>query len=56
MLRRILRRAVRYARLLGIEGAFLEQVFVIIQRDYAHHYPELKDNETFILNHLRLEE
>lgn len=56
VLRRILRRAVRYARLLGIEKPFLEQVFLVIQRDYAHHYPELKENENFILNHLRLEE
>ncbi len=56
VLRRILRRAVRYARLLGIEKPFLDQVFGIIQRDYTHHYPELKENENFILNHLRLEE
>ncbi len=56
VLRRILRRAVRYARLLGIEKPLLEQVFKIIQRDYAHHYPELLDNQNFILNHLRLEE
>ncbi len=56
VLRRILRRAVRFARLLGIEKAFLEQIFRVIQRDYAHHYPELIENENFILNHLRLEE
>lgn len=56
VLRRILRRAIRYARLLGIDKPFLEPVFRIIQRDYAHHYPELKENENFILNHLRLEE
>jgi alanyl-tRNA synthetase len=56
VLRRILRRAIRYARLLGIDKPFLEQIFLIIERDYAHHYPELKENENFILNHLRLEE
>ncbi|MEA4900431.1 alanine--tRNA ligase [Desulfitobacterium sp.] len=56
VLRRILRRAIRYARLIGIEKPFLEQVFRIIQRDYSHHYPELKENENFILNHLQLEE
>lgn len=56
VLRRILRRAIRYARLLGIDKPFLETVFKIIQRDYAHHYPELIENENFILNHLRLEE
>ncbi|OLN32260.1 alanine--tRNA ligase [Desulfosporosinus metallidurans] len=56
VLRRILRRAVRYAKLLGIEKPFLESVFRIIQRDYAHAYPELQENENFILNHLSLEE
>ena len=56
VLRRILRRAIRYAKLLGIDKPFLESVFQIIQRDYAQAYPELKENENFILNHLRLEE
>ncbi|NLI91815.1 MAG: alanine--tRNA ligase [Peptococcaceae bacterium] len=56
VLRRILRRAVRYARLLGIEKPFLEQVFLVIQEHYGQWYTELKENENFILNHLRLEE
>jgi alanyl-tRNA synthetase len=56
VLRRILRRAVRYARLLGIEKPFLEQVFQVIKDYYADWYTELKENESFILNHLRLEE
>jgi alanyl-tRNA synthetase len=56
VLRRILRRAVRYAKLLGIDKPFLESVFRIIQRDYAHAYSELKENENYILNHLSLEE
>ncbi len=56
VLRRILRRAVRYARLLGIDQPFLEQVFQVIKDYYADWYTELKENENFILNHLRLEE
>jgi len=56
VLRRILRRAIRYARLLGIEKPFLEQLFFVIQEYYSHWYTELKENENFILNHLRLEE
>jgi len=56
VLRRILRRAVRYARLLGIDKPFLETVFRIVQKDYAQAYPELIENENFILNHLSLEE
>lgn len=56
VLRRILRRAVRYARLLGIEKPFLELIFLVIQDNYAGWYTELKENENFILSHLRLEE
>lgn len=56
VLRRILRRAVRYAKLLGIDKPFWESVFRIVQRDYAQAYPELMENENFILNHLSLEE
>ena len=56
VLRRILRRAVRYAKLLGIDKPFLDSVFRIVQRDYAQAYPELIENENFILNHLSLEE
>ena len=56
VLRRILRRAVRFAKLLGIDKPFLESAFQVIQKDYSHAYPELKENENFILNHLNLEE
>lgn len=56
VLRRILRRAVRYARLLGIERPFLEQVFLVIKDNYASWYTELEENKNYILNNLRLEE
>lgn len=56
VLRRILRRAIRFARLLGIEKPFLEQLFRVIQENFAHWYTELKENENFIVNHLRQEE
>ncbi|MCL1791142.1 MAG: alanine--tRNA ligase [Peptococcaceae bacterium] len=56
VLRRILRRAVRYARLLGIEKPFLEDMYALVLDHYGHYYPQLKENQMFILNHLRLEE
>ncbi|MDR0434443.1 MAG: alanine--tRNA ligase [Gracilibacteraceae bacterium] len=56
VLRRILRRAVRYARLLGIGKPFLEQLYRVVLADYGEYYGELRENENFILNHLRLEE
>jgi len=56
VLRRILRRAIRYARLIGIEKPFLEEIYYVIKENYAEYYTELRDNENYILNHLRLEE
>lgn len=56
VLRRILRRAVRHGKLLGIKEAFLDKVLDVIINDYGHAYPELKENSTFIVNHLRIEE
>ncbi len=56
VLRRILRRAVRHGKLLGIKESFLDKVVDVIINDYSHAYPELKDNYEFIVNHLKLEE
>ncbi|HEX3015364.1 MAG TPA: alanine--tRNA ligase, partial [Desulfobacteria bacterium] len=56
VVRRILRRAVRHGKLLGIKDAFLDQVVDVIIADYGDAYPELKENYEFIVNHLRLEE
>ena len=56
VLRRILRRAVRHGKLLGIKEAFLDKVVDVIIRDYGDAYPELKENSQFIFNHLKLEE
>jgi len=56
VLRRILRRAVRHGKLLGIKDAFLDRVLDVIINDYGHAYPELKENYTFIVNHLKIEE
>ncbi|HWJ03083.1 MAG TPA: alanine--tRNA ligase, partial [Verrucomicrobiae bacterium] len=56
VLRRILRRAVRHGKLLGIKEAFLDKVVDVIIGDYGHAYPELRENYEFIVNHLKLEE
>jgi len=42
ILRRIIRRAIRYGRLIGIEDYFLNEIGKIIIRDYKDAYPELE--------------
>lgn len=56
ILRRIIRRAVRYGRKLGIEGSFLEKPAAIIISEYKDAYPELAEHAAFIKEQLTLEE
>ncbi len=41
ILRRIIRRAIRYGRLIGIKDCFLNEIGKVIINDYRHSYPEL---------------
>ncbi len=57
VLRRIIRRAARHGRLLGIDGAFLGgELCDIVIRDNEGAYPELKKQAAFIKKILSLEE
>ena len=56
VLRRVVRRAIRYARRLGIEGNFLGEIADATIEKMGHVYPELVNNRDFILTVLRLEE
>ena len=56
ILRRIIRRAVRYGRKLGIEGSFLAKPAEIIIGEYTEAYPELAEHAAFIKEQLTLEE
>ncbi|MDD4573052.1 MAG: alanine--tRNA ligase [Sphaerochaeta sp.] len=56
ILRRLIRRAVRHARKLGIEGTFLGELAVIVLGLYNEPYPELEENKEFILKELAAEE
>ena len=55
ILRRLIRRAVRFARGLEIESTVLEEISKIYIDEYAPYYPEIKQNEDKILSELRLE-
>ena len=56
VLRRVIRRAIRYGRRLGIEGRFLSEIADATIEKMGGVYPELVNNREFIHTVLRLEE
>ena len=56
MLRRILRRAVRFARKAGIEGTFLGDLSQLVIEKMAHQYPELERERATVLSVIQAEE
>lgn len=56
ILRRLIRRAIRHGRLLGLAGNFTDQLAEIYIREYSPAYPELEANRVRILSELRQEE
>ncbi len=56
VLRRIIRRAVRHGRKLGIEGSFLPGIAEVVIAVYRGPYPELEENRGRILEELAKEE
>lgn len=56
VLRRLIRRAVRFGMQLGLPEGFTAQVAQVVINQYAHAYPELRENEAFVLEQLKLEE
>ena len=56
VLRRLIRRAIREARKLGITEAFTSKVASVIIHEYASTYPILKERKTTILEDFDIEE
>ena len=56
VLRRIIRRAARHGRLLGIEGSFLSDLSSTVIGGSKDGYPELEEKKDFIFNVLTQEE
>ncbi len=56
ILRRLIRRALRHGRKLGIEGKFLEAPAAVVIDIYAKPYPELQANRATIIEELSLEQ
>lgn len=56
VLRRLLRRAARHGRLLGIQEPFLYQVAATVIEENATAYPELQEKKDFIQKLIKVEE
>ena len=56
VLRRLIRRAARHGKLLGIQGTFLADLAKTVIRESEDGYPELEEKKEFILNVLTQEE
>ena len=56
VLRRIIRRAARHGRMLGIEGTFLAKIAQVVIDESKDGYPELEEKQDFILKVLTQEE
>ena len=56
VLRRILRRAVRFGKVLGIENTFMYSLVPVVIELMGHAYPEIKENEEYVAKVIRIEE
>ncbi len=56
VLRRLLRRAARHGRLLGIDRPFLYEVAETVIRENANAYPNLVENKDYIIKVIKVEE
>lgn len=56
ILRRLIRRAIRHARKLGIESSFLSRLASVVLDLYKEPYPELVEHKDFIFTELEKEE
>ena len=56
VLRRLMRRACRHGRLLGIRGVFLSDVMAVVAKENATAYPELTEKLDYVQKIVRIEE
>ena len=56
VLRRLLRRAIRHGKLLGIQGEFLEKICKVVIGEFKLAYPELVEKQDYILRLISIEE
>ena len=56
ILRRLIRRAIRYGKQLEIEENFIVKIYPVVTEIYNDFYPEIKNKKDFILEQFKIEE
>jgi len=56
VLRRLIRRAIRHAHSIGVQGKFCRKLAEIVVGIYGEEWPELKHNQAFVYSELEKEE
>jgi len=56
VLRRLMRRAARHGRMLGIEGTFLAELVDVVAKENISEYPELTEKADYIKKIVKIEE
>lgn len=56
VLRRLIRRAIRYGKILGIQQVFTEKIARVVVAEYGNYHYELENNREFIFVEINLEE
>lgn len=56
VIRRIIRRALRYGRKLGLDGAFLHTLVPVVIAEMGDIYPEIVDRQTVVTTQIKQEE
>jgi alanyl-tRNA synthetase len=56
ILRRVIRRAVRFGRRIELDGPFLSKIAEAVVERMGKQYPELRDRRSFVLRSIELEE
>lgn len=56
VLRRLLRRAARYGKLIGVKGTFLDKLVDVVVDNYACEYEELSEKREYIREVIKIEE
>ena len=56
VLRRLIRRAVRFAKQLNLEKPFMYKLVEVVGKNMMSHYPEVVEKQEFIINVIQVEE
>lgn len=56
VLRRLIRRAARHGKLLGINGTFLHNIALVVINESCEEYPQLRKNQDYIFRMIKNEE